>query len=295
MKKKLRCAILAFSILVSGVHVFGSEILVFLNGQRLYTSSSPVIEDGTVMVPFRDIFEALGIEVEYNDSTKTITGSKDGLDISITIGNTEGYVNGQKKELSKPPQIVNGRTLVPLRFAAEAAGYPVEWDNVNKRVVIGTGSIKGDIALSSGSLVVNLSQLSETDGTGEFAGFKKLVGHPYEDAAEIYFKGNSGSYQVSTRLLDYNPNQLVTWKVEGETLTNKLCDIYEYFDVASRLYSSAELTDNYGSLYSVWLHRRLVETDAGRIVSKYLDNKDGVVYIDRFSTRDIKVDFSDAE
>ena len=64
MKKKLMCAILAFSILVSGVHVFGSEILVFLNGQRLYTSSSPVIEDGTVMVPFRDIFEALGIEVE---------------------------------------------------------------------------------------------------------------------------------------------------------------------------------------------------------------------------------------
>jgi hypothetical protein len=35
-----------------------------------------------------------------------------------------------------PPVIVNGRTLVPLRFLANAFGWDLQWDNVTRTVTV---------------------------------------------------------------------------------------------------------------------------------------------------------------
>lgn len=41
-----------------------------------------------------------------------------------------------------PPQIIDGRTLVPIRVIAECSGCIVEWDNANNAVIIKTPSEK---------------------------------------------------------------------------------------------------------------------------------------------------------
>ena len=87
--------------------------------------------------------------VDWDEDTQTATASgyfkyEDGnhgiLEIRLTVNNTTAYVNGIAVELDVPPRIVNGRMLVPLRFIAEAAGRPVEWDASNMRVIIYQGN-----------------------------------------------------------------------------------------------------------------------------------------------------------
>ncbi|MBQ7660780.1 MAG: copper amine oxidase N-terminal domain-containing protein, partial [Clostridia bacterium] len=49
-------------------------------------------------------------------------------EVKLTIGSNTAYVNGQTQLLDAAPVIDNGRTLMPLRFIAEAMGATVDWD-----------------------------------------------------------------------------------------------------------------------------------------------------------------------
>ena len=93
------------------------------------------------MVPVRAIFEAMGLTLDWNDTTKTATATKEGLVIVMSIDNKVTYVNGEAHVLDVPPQIIGGRTLVPVRFVSESMGAKVTWDDVNKNVII---SYKGE-------------------------------------------------------------------------------------------------------------------------------------------------------
>ena len=45
-------------------------------------------------------------------------------------------INGQQIQCDVPPQNINGRILVPARFIAEPLGAKVEWDGLNRAVII---------------------------------------------------------------------------------------------------------------------------------------------------------------
>ena len=44
--------------------------------------------------------------------------------------------NGVEGELDIPPKIIDGRTLVPLRFISESLGAEVEWIESQRKIVI---------------------------------------------------------------------------------------------------------------------------------------------------------------
>lgn len=117
------------------------EASVTLNGSPLILDQSAVIIDGRVMVPVRAIFEAMGLTLDWNDTTKTATATKEGVVIVMSIDNKVTYVNGEAHVLDVPPQIIGGRTMVPVRFVSESMGAEVTWDDVNKNVII---SYKGE-------------------------------------------------------------------------------------------------------------------------------------------------------
>ncbi|TDA70317.1 MAG: copper amine oxidase N-terminal domain-containing protein [Clostridia bacterium] len=48
------------------------------------------------------------------------------------------YVNGREIQVDVPPQLINGRTMVPVRWVAEALGADVEWDEAAQTVRIAT-------------------------------------------------------------------------------------------------------------------------------------------------------------
>ncbi|MTV48361.1 hypothetical protein GJ688_05115 [Heliobacillus mobilis] len=112
-------------------------ISVVFNGNLLnFDDQAPVMLNGRVMVPMRKIFEALGASVGWDGPTQTVAGIKKGKIVVLRIGVLKALVNDQQVSVDPPPQLINGRTYVPLRFVSESLGANVGWDGVNQKVTI---------------------------------------------------------------------------------------------------------------------------------------------------------------
>ncbi|WP_025845122.1 stalk domain-containing protein [Paenibacillus ehimensis] len=111
-------------------------IQVFIEGQIQAYAQAPVNWNGSALVPLRAIFESLGAAVEWDSSTQTVTATREGKTIVLTIGSNIAYVNGVPVTLSAPAQLIHGITMVPVRFVSEALGGAVEWNEAAKSVVV---------------------------------------------------------------------------------------------------------------------------------------------------------------
>lgn len=56
--------------------------------------------------------------------------------VELKVGEDKATINGAEAKLDAPAQIINSRTMVPLRFIAEALGADVEWIEKERKVVI---------------------------------------------------------------------------------------------------------------------------------------------------------------
>ena len=103
------------------------QMPVYVDHQRLYLDVAPVIDQGRTLVPMRKIFERLGGEINWDEATKTVTAVKGELKIELTVGKTTAVVNGKNIKLDVPVKVINGRTLVPMRFVGETLGAKVNY------------------------------------------------------------------------------------------------------------------------------------------------------------------------
>lgn len=113
-----------------------NRIHVTINGKEVTFDQPPVLKDGRTLVPVRAIFEQMGAKVEWNNAEQKATIKKDGITVTLSIGNKNMNVNNTVKVLDVPAQLIGGRTLVPARAIAESIGAKVEWNNTTKTVVI---------------------------------------------------------------------------------------------------------------------------------------------------------------
>ncbi|MDR0267838.1 stalk domain-containing protein [Paenibacillus sp.] len=104
-----------------------NEIMVLLNGEIVKFQVPPIQQNGSVLVPFRAIFESLGLKVDWDPKTQMITGSKPGTLIKLKVGSTTAEINGKQKKLTVAPSTIKGSTYVPLRFIGEAVDAKVNW------------------------------------------------------------------------------------------------------------------------------------------------------------------------
>lgn len=120
----------------------GSKLMQ-INGEEKTIDAEPYIKSGRTMVPLRAIAEALGISPDWNSSLRQITLNRNGKTVRLRIGSKEAFTKeeGQIGEtiimLEAPPEIMNGRTFVPLRFVAEALGSEIKgYDAQRKEITI---------------------------------------------------------------------------------------------------------------------------------------------------------------
>lgn len=110
-------------------------ITVLLDGRELdFNGVEPQIINGCTMVPMRVIFEELGCVMEWNGETKTVAASRGVTNIKLTVNMKRAYVNGKENMLDAAPCVINGSTLVPVRFVSEALGVDVKWDGATRTV-----------------------------------------------------------------------------------------------------------------------------------------------------------------
>lgn len=136
--RKILCFIISINMFfgVLPVHAYDQPINVIIDGQNISFDVPPQIINDRTMVPLRAIFEALGANVNWNQSTQTITSMKNDTLVSLTINEQHMYVNGNIITLDSPACIVDGRTLVPVRAVSEAYGTTVDWNGDTNTVVI---------------------------------------------------------------------------------------------------------------------------------------------------------------
>ncbi|MTV47720.1 MBL fold metallo-hydrolase [Heliobacillus mobilis] len=96
----------------------------------------PVTANGRTLVPMRRILESLGAQLSWDQPTQSVTATKDGVTILLTVGSKTAYKNGTPVTLDQAPLIVNGRTVVPARFVVEAFNGDVKWDDATRTVYI---------------------------------------------------------------------------------------------------------------------------------------------------------------
>ncbi len=110
--------------------------LARVNYQEYRLDQAPIVRDGRTLVPLRFVGEAMGAAVSWNPDDWTVTYSTPDTQILLTIDDRLAYVNGEPVEIDVAPTIVNGRTLVPVRFVSEAMGFQVDWISATRQVVI---------------------------------------------------------------------------------------------------------------------------------------------------------------
>lgn len=116
------------------------DIAVFVNGEELTMEHSPVVVDGTTLVPLRDLFAELDIAVEWNDEQDTITAEREGLEVVLEMNKETALLkqDGEVREmnLSEPVRQVGEATMIPLRLVSTGFGDQVKWDGEHHRINI---------------------------------------------------------------------------------------------------------------------------------------------------------------
>ena len=145
--KRVSCFTLALMMVFAcigymdmGGTAYAQEITVLVNGTAVTFDQPPIIENGRTLVPLRAIFEALGANVEWEQSTQTVTAVRDDITIILKIGDAFLTKNGERIALDVPAKIVGGRTLVPARAVAESFGASVDWNASTRTVTVATMS-----------------------------------------------------------------------------------------------------------------------------------------------------------
>jgi len=117
-----------------------NEITVTIDGQPvLFEGQGPVIIDGRTMVPVRGVFEHLGFEVTWLQEFLMISMERGDDVIVLYIDDNRVFTNDVSHVMDVPPQIIDGRTLVPIRAPLESVGYNVDWDGATRTVIITSG------------------------------------------------------------------------------------------------------------------------------------------------------------
>jgi len=100
---------------------------VVINGRE--TPSKPAIVDNTTFLALRDVADAVGADLKWNQKTKTAVFKKNDREVVITIGAKSVVVNGKTQPLNTPAyfqQVGNvQKTYVPLAVISEGLDYQV--------------------------------------------------------------------------------------------------------------------------------------------------------------------------
>lgn len=139
MKKVLSVlviTIMLFLTMTFPVSADNSEISVYLDAAKIEFDVKPQIINGRTMVPIRAIFEKMGAVVEWDGNTSSAICTKGDTIVKMTVNSMDMYINNQLTKMDISPVVIDGRTLAPARYVAEAFGADVQWSQNNNSVVI---------------------------------------------------------------------------------------------------------------------------------------------------------------
>ncbi|MGB3367488.1 MAG: copper amine oxidase N-terminal domain-containing protein [Acidaminobacteraceae bacterium] len=139
---------------------------VISNAAVFKFDTPPVIKNGRTLLPVSAITNGIGADIEWISADQKIIIKKGEDVIELWIDNNIALVNGIEVELDASPEIMNSRTIVPLRFILEIFKFKVEWNQEDETIeIIDEDAIEEDSDTVSGSAVDVTVSGSSTDVT----------------------------------------------------------------------------------------------------------------------------------
>ncbi len=127
---------LLFSLADNTAWAQHNDIQVILNGTILDTDVAPVLVNGRLFVPARDIIEALGGRITWFPALKLLNLNLGGKEVSLIIDNTEAQVNGENIVLENAPTIIENRVMIPLEVVQLLIEVETKWDSASQEINI---------------------------------------------------------------------------------------------------------------------------------------------------------------
>lgn len=103
-----------------------------------FPDTQPMMVASSILVPMRGIFENMGAELGWDQSTQTVTGTRGEHQVVLMLGQNKAKVDGKTVALDQPAISVKGRTMVPLRFISQSLGVKVDWLAADRTVALTT-------------------------------------------------------------------------------------------------------------------------------------------------------------
>jgi len=174
------------------------HIRIVLDGQEIPMETKPQIIDGRTYVPLRAVSEGMGLMVEWDEASRTITATNEESTILLTLDSKEAMVNAQAVALDAPLCILDGRVLAPLRFLQENLGYRVVWNGEARLILMSRQDI----------------------GEWRYSYFEMT--EPYREVEALYINGEK---TARIRFNGKYHDAEVAWRLEGYEGT---CPFREY-------------------------------------------------------------------
>lgn len=124
--------VIALKINTGSAYAYGKMTAIDPDNSKVV----PYLKNDRTLVPLRFVSETLGAEVQWENGWDYCYVVKGDKKIKITFNSADIEVNGQVVTYDAPVEVVQDRTMVPIRFISEQLGYDVKWNQANQLVII---------------------------------------------------------------------------------------------------------------------------------------------------------------
>lgn len=111
-----------------------------VNGVEKTMDVAPYTKNDRTYLPIRFVAQAAGVNdanIMWNDADQSVVLIKGDRVVKVTIGSNVMIINGTNFTMDVAPEIVDpGRTMLPIRWVAQALGCTVEWDDATQSVTV---------------------------------------------------------------------------------------------------------------------------------------------------------------
>jgi hypothetical protein len=134
-----------FQLFAKIILTIGSETATAVSGNVLEVFDlsagggvTPIFDtvSGRTLVPLRTIVEYMGGRVNFIEESQTVVVNYRDRTVQMGINRRSVMVNGHIFNTDAVPQIMNGLTMVPVRFLSESLGARVHWCGETQGVTI---------------------------------------------------------------------------------------------------------------------------------------------------------------
>ncbi len=144
--------IISFFLVQSNERVLAKDIRLTAKSLNI-KNARPENINGTVYIPLRSIFEALGWEVTWDAPSKTATCTNNDRIINFELGSTSVKIDGRHYIMDKPFIILGNMSYVPKKFITEEFGLKVRW-NKKDNIIITSDEDTTSVTVNGGSNII---------------------------------------------------------------------------------------------------------------------------------------------